>query len=632
MAKLKKNVGFLTIFALLITSLLGTGIFLLPAVGIVGNVAIISLIIMFIISLYIAFCFAELVSLYPNAGGVYEFSKKAYGRFPSFIIGWTTWLVNTINTPLLIVAALKITFPFMGNLQFILISSMIIIFMNYIAYRGMKDSSILLYIFAIITVVVIGIFLIKGFPSFNPAYAFDFGNMKLILILVGVFFVSETFFGWEAASFLAEETANAKKVIPRALIITTIIVGVLSILVAIVSLGVLPIDKLIVAPNLFNAVISAIFNPNIVKYFILGIAVLFVGSAFGNIISTPRLLLAMARDKLFIEQFSQISKKTNTPFKAIIFQAIVGIILVFVSLGQYKLLLSLIIPLSLIMYAAIIITVPVLRKKDHRKREFKAPLGNILPYFIGLIFLFFMGAWLLTEPNSAYLFRYALGFIAFGLPVYLMMNIYYNPAFTIKINEFFSYINFLLEDLFFPKKLRKRIISIFKNYQKKTILEFGSGVGSLTMFLADKVGPHGKVYAIDFSKKNIKILNDRVIKENKFQVSIIHDEHIINRVHPSINNVDMVFSVGMLGYVQDLKKILNEMWEILPENGNICFIEYADYFHFIPNPKLLSDKKALYEIFREAGFSIRVDKIKGFLWNYCLIYGIKTENKGVPFI
>lgn len=632
MAELKKNIGFLAICSLLITSLLGTGIFLLPAVGIVGNTAIISLIIMFLISIYIAFCFAELVSLYPTAGGVYEFSKKAYGRFPSFIIGWTTWLVNTINTPLLIVAALKISFPIMGNLQLILISAMLIIFMNYIAYRGMKDSSRLLYIFAIITIVVIVLFLVKGLPNFNPSYAFNFENFNLIIIFIGLFFVSETFFGWENASFLAEETTNAKKVIPKALIITTIIVGVLSILVGIVSLGILPIDKLLGSPDIFNAVISNIFDPASLKYFILGIAVLFIGSASSIIISTPRLLLAMARDKLFIEQFSKISEKTHTPYKAIIFQTIVGIILVFITLGQYKTLLSLIIPLSLIMYIAVILTVPVLRKKDNRKRYFKAPFGKVLPFVIALLFIAFIIAWLITEPNSAYLFRYALGFIAFGLPVYLMMNIYYNPEFTIKINEFFSYINFLLEDLFFPKKLRKRIISIFKNYKKKSILEFGSGVGSLTMFLAEEVGPHGKIYAVDFSKKNIKILNDRVIKENKFQVSIIYDEHIINRVHPSINNVDMVFSVGMLGYVQNLKKILNEMYEILPENGNICFIEYIDYFHFIPNPKLLSNKKELYEIFREAGFSIRIDKIKGFLWNYCLIYGIKTENKGVPFI
>jgi len=152
------------------------------------------------------------------------------------------------------------------------------------------------------------------------------------------------------------------------------------------------------------------------------------------------------------------------------------------------------------------------------------------------------------------------------------------------------------------------------------------------MFLADEVGPTGKVYAIDFSKKNVKILNKRVIKNGHFHVHIIHDEHIINRVHPEITNVDMIFSVGMLSYIQDLNKVLKEMYDILPDQGKICFIEYMDYFHFIPNPKYLTQKKLLQQVFRQTGFSVRIKKIKGPLWNYSLIYGMKTDQDDVPFI
>lgn len=634
MAELKKNIGFLTIFALLITSLLGTGIFLTTGVIIsfTGTAGIISWIIMFLISLYIASCFGELVSLYPNAGGVYEFSKKAYGRFPSFLMGWTAWLVNTINTPLLIVAALKIAFPALNNIYFILICIGIIIFMNYIAYRGMRDSSVLLYIFAIITMAVIVAFIIEAIPAFNPGLIFPIKNINILMVLVGVFFISESFFGWESASFLAEETSNARKVIPKALIITTLIVGLLSVIVGTISLGILPIETLTSSGDVFTTLISAIFTSAYLKYFIIGILIIFIGSAFGNIITTPRLLLAMSRDKLFIEQFSEISNKTNTPHKAILFQSIVAIILVFISLGEYKTLLSILIPLSLLMYLAVILAVPVLRKKNQTKRSFKAPLGTFLPYVIGLIMLLFIGIWLFLEKNSIYLFRYALGFIIFALPVYLLLNVYYNPSFTIKINEFFSYLNYILEDVFFPKSLRRKVISIFTNYKNKKILEFGCGVGSLTIFLADLVGEHGKVYAVDFSKNNIKILNKRLIKKNSFQVKIIHDEHIINRVHPDIPEVNMIFSVGMLGYVQDIKKILKEMSDILPEAGKVCFIEYVDYFKIIPNPKLISKKNELIKTFRNAGFTVRIEKIKGFLWNYCLVYGIKTKHSNVPYI
>ena len=94
----------------------------------------------------------------------------------------------------------------------------------------------------------------------------------------------------------------------------------------------------------------------------------------------------------------------------------------------------------------------------------------------------------------------------------------------------------------------------------------------------------------------------------------------------------MIFSVGMLGYVQDIKKILKEMSDILPEAGKVCFIEYVDYFKIIPNPKLISKKNELIKTFRNAGFTVRIEKIKGFLWNYCLVYGIKTKHSNVPYI
>lgn len=636
MAELKKNIGFFTIFALLVTSLIGTGLFLAPAVAAryAGGASIIAWIFMFVISVYIAACFGELVARYPNAGGVYEFSKKAYGRFFSFMIGWTTWLTNTINTPLLIVAALKISFPAMANINMILLSIGIIVFLNFVAFKGMKDSSILLIIFAIITLLVIGIFIYEGMgaETFNANNVFDFENSSFWLIFVAIFFISETFFGWESATFLAEETNNARKIIPKALIITTLIVGGLSVIVAFISLGLVPLETLIGSNNSLMLILNNIFNPKTIKYFTYAIFVVFIGSASGNIISSPRLLLAMSRDKLFIEQFSHIHPKTKTPYKGIIFQAIVAILLILISTGNYKQLLSLIIPLSFLMYFGVILTVPILRKKMKSKSSFQAPLGNILPYFLAILFLVFIVIWLSVEPNAAYLFRYALGFLFFGLPVYLLLNVYYNPDFAIEINEFFSYINLFLENIIFPKNLRKAILNIFTKYKNKKILEFGSGIGSLTTLLADKVGSKGKIYAVDFSEKNLKILNKRMVKLNHFHVETIHDKHVISRVHPKIKEVDMVFSVGLLSYIQNLNKILEELYDILPEGGKICFIEYMDYFHFIPNPKYLTKKKEIQQVFRQCGFSVRIKKIKGVLWNYSLIYGMKTEHANNPFI
>src|SRR3989338_2428677 len=91
MAELKRVLGFWMTLSLAISSIMGTGIFFGASIGAKysGNASILSWVILSAIACYIGIYFAELASMYPKAGGVYEFSKHAYNRFFSFIMGWT---------------------------------------------------------------------------------------------------------------------------------------------------------------------------------------------------------------------------------------------------------------------------------------------------------------------------------------------------------------------------------------------------------------------------------------------------------------------------------------------------------------------------------------------------------------
>jgi hypothetical protein len=73
------------------------------------------------------------------------------------------------------------------------------------------------------------------------------------------------------------------------------------------------------------------------------------------------------------------------------------------------------------------------------------------------------------------------------------------------------------------------------------------------------------------------------------------------------------------------------MNRILPDAGGICFVEYVNFFRFLPDAEWLSNTDRLKRVFREAGFSVQIEKKHGFLWNYLFIYGIKSE-RDVPFI
>ena len=132
----------------------------------------------------------------------------------------------------------------------------------------------------------------------------------------------------------------------------------------------------------------------------------------------------------------------------------------------------------------------------------------------------------------------------------------------------------------------------------RTVLEFGAGVGTLTLQLAEEVGPGGKVYSTDLSESNIRIINKRLKKANIKHVEVIHDKHQVNRLHPDIQKVDAVVSVSMMSYLQDPDKVLREINQVLPEGGEIFFVEYVDFFGILPNAKWLSNLENIRNIFR----------------------------------
>jgi ubiquinone/menaquinone biosynthesis C-methylase UbiE len=151
------------------------------------------------------------------------------------------------------------------------------------------------------------------------------------------------------------------------------------------------------------------------------------------------------------------------------------------------------------------------------------------------------------------------------------------------------------------------------------------------LHLAEAVGPQGKVYATDLSPRNVRLLEKRLLKRGIKHVTVIHDEHQVNRIHPLIESVDFIFSVGMMSYMQDVKRILKHMNRLLPDTGRICLVEYVNFFGVLPDAEWLSNLDKLKDVFREAGFAVKIEKKRGFLWNYLFIYGMKSE-KDVPFI
>lgn len=627
--KLRRGFTFWALLALSVSSIIGTGMFFGPAIGagLAGNSSIFAWIILAVFAIYTSMCFAELSSMFPSAGGIYEYSKKAYGRFTSFLVGWTAWLVGNITTTLLVVAAIEYLTPSQFPLIIkIVISLFFILLLNVISYMGIEASSAAMAVFMLITALVIGTIIAAGLMqikigNFRPLFTHPWTQ-----VFTTMFFIAETYFGWEAVTYLAEETENPEKTVPRAIILSTIIVAAVTLLLVFVLMGILPWELLSTTETPLFSVGQIIFGSFGASMIGLGIYIVLIGSAAGGIISTPRLLLAMARDKLFFQQLTAIHPVYKTPYKAIIFQTIISIIIVFFGFGQYRILLALLVPMACIMYILVLLSVPILRRKHPDiKRHYTAPFGNFLPVITAGFFASIVAAWLITQ-NEINIFFMAVSIILAGIPLYMLFEMYYSPGAIVRVNDFFARLSLFTERITLPWRVQREIRYLLGNVKGKTILEYGCGVGTITLLLSEEVGPGGKIIATSLSKHELSITKSRLTKKGRLQVQTIYDEHNPKRVHDNVPKVDAIVSVGYMGYVQDIERVLKDMNKKLEINGRLLFLDYDKFFWIIPNIDWLTDDNRIREIFDKAGFHVGVIRKKGWLWQYVYIYGIKHKN------
>jgi len=629
MAELKKVLSFPAILLITINSIMGTGIYFLPAVGagIAGPASLISWVILSIIAIYIGMCFAELSSMFPKAGGVYEYSKQAYGRFPSFLIGWITLIVGNVTIAMLVVGAIQYLLPYHMPLAKTVISLLFIFIFNFIAFRGMKVSAFMLMTFAILTLIMVFSLILPGFLRFDLSNFFPFFVYPASTIFFALFFIAETFFGWESASFLAEETKNPQKIMPKALTLGTISIAVIALLLVISAIGGVGWQKFAASSAPLAELGKSYFGFIGESIFTLSVYLAIIGAVACWVVSAPRLVLALSRDRLFLTQFAKIHPKFNTPYMAILFQTVITSILVIKVSGAYRSLLILLIPLAIITYSFVLFALFLLRiKKPKLKREFKVPFGKIGPLLVILFNIFLLVMWLTQEEGAYKSMFLGLSFIFMGIPVYFLLEMYYNPKMIRFVNDIFAYLILFTERIALPLKVRKEMIELLGNIKGKVILEFGCSVGTLTLHLAEEVGSNGKIYATDLSKRETLITQKRIEKKGHKHVFVLHDEKHHSRVHPDIPEIHTVASVGMLGYLQDTNKVLRDLNKRLKNGSKICFVDYDNFFGIIPNVEWLSNDKKIKRIFNKNGFKVDVKRKQGFAWKYIFIYGTKVRN------
>ena len=431
MVKLRRQIGLYGLTMVAIGSCIGSGIFLTPS-QIAQNLSSPYHILLVwtlgaVITLTGALTFAELGSMFPQAGGVYEYLKVTYGGLFGFLYSWAYLLIIASGA----IAALAIAFASYldvivplseKGIKIVAIAS--ILCLTLINILRVKAGEIFANIFTglklagILAIVVIGLTMGSprlmasgiGSQSAGSGLLSAFG-----LALVGVLW---SYGGWQHATFLAGETKNAQRNVPRAMIIGALVVGGLYIAINLAYLFLLPVSKIAASNSVAADAIKTIipFGGSLIA---IMIAISVIGTAGIYTLTSPRLYFAMARDGLFFKGLAKVHPRFRTPVNAILLQSGWAIVLL-LYWGTFADVITYVVFTDWIFFFLTAMAIFVLRvKKKNEPRPYKTWGYPVTPLIFVVITFWFVLNTLKEKPLQAWA---GLTFVLVGFIIYIFFK------------------------------------------------------------------------------------------------------------------------------------------------------------------------------------------------------------------
>jgi glutamate:GABA antiporter len=295
-------------------------------------------------------CVLELSSRYPEEGGMYIWSKKAFGEFAGFMTGWMYWTANLPYYPGVLYFAAGNAL-FMGgenwqhlstNRAYFIVAALVGLAAGFLLNLiGLNIGKWLHNLGAIGTWLPACILIVMGWMAwsrFGSATDFGGGAIWPSLDFKNVFFwstVAFAFGGVEGASTMGDEIRNARRNIPRALVVAGILITVVYITATFSVLTALPADEVSGLQGFMQAiskVAGRIGMEPIAPFVALLVTISSVGGVSAWFAASSRLPFVAGVDRFLPAAFGRIHPKWGTPYVAMAIQAALAGIFIF--LGQ----------------------------------------------------------------------------------------------------------------------------------------------------------------------------------------------------------------------------------------------------------------------------------------------------------
>ncbi|XP_049529940.1 b(0,+)-type amino acid transporter 1 isoform X2 [Anopheles darlingi] len=447
---LKRRVGLFSGVALIVGTMIGSGIFVSPSGLLVrtGSIGVSFIIWMAcgLLSLLGALAYAELGTMNTSSGAEWAYFMDAFGAWPAFLFSWVSTLVLKPSQ----MAIICLSFaqyaveafvyecdPPLSVVKMVAILAIVsILFVNcYSVNLGMAVQNVFTSakLIAVLIVICGGAYKLCQGNTQHLQNAFTGPTPSLGAIATAFYTGLWAYDGWNNLNYVTEEIQNPSKNLPRSIIIGIPLVTLCYALINVSYLAAMSPTEMIeseaVAVTFGNRILGVMawLMP-------LSVTISTFGSANGTLFAAGRLCFAASREGHLLDILSYVHVRRLTPAPGLIFHSLIAGAMVLY--GTIDSLIDFFSFTAWIFYGGAMVALIVMRyTKPNYPRPYKVPL--IIPILVMLVSGYLVVAPIIEKPQIEYL--YAVMFILAGLVFYVPFVHYgYHPKFMVNVTLFFQ--------------------------------------------------------------------------------------------------------------------------------------------------------------------------------------------------
>jgi amino acid transporter len=358
--------------------------------------------------------YARMSAAFPVAGSTYAYTQRTFGAPIGFLAGWSL-LLDYLFLPMLnylvIGIYMEAAIPSVPAWVWILVSIALVTVLNVIGIVSVARANFLLLALQIVFILV---FVVMAVMAITKA-----GNVNLMApftgdgsvsgaspIFAGAAILCLSFLGFDAVSTMSEEAKDPTRSVPKAIMIATVVCGLIFFGLSYVSQLVFPSNQFADVDSGSLDVMTSAGGQFLNTFFTAAYIAGCIGSALTSQASVARILYAMGRDGIMPRKvFGHVSVRFATPTFAILVVSVVSLVAVWISL---EFLASIVSFGALIAFSAVNLTVI---KHYFVDLGDKNVLNNLVLPGVGFV----LTAWLWTSLSGKTLLYgsiwLALGFV-----------------------------------------------------------------------------------------------------------------------------------------------------------------------------------------------------------------------------